>query len=278
MTKTFKLGGDLEVGRLGFGAMRITGSGIWGWPSDRKAARDLLKRVVELNIDFIDTADSYGPETSEYLLAEELSPYKGLVVATKGGLERGGPGNWTTNGRPEHLRVACHNSLRRLEVERIDLYQLHAIDDDVPMEDSLGELVKLQEEGKIRHIGVSNFSVPELERARKIAKVVSVQNRYNLSDRAHEAVVDYCTEHGIGFIPWFPLAAGELTSRSEFQALIDKYEASASQLALAWLLHRSPVMLPIPGTSSIAHLEDNTRARDIQLSSEDAETLSRLAD
>lgn len=187
---TFAIGGDLTVGRLGFGAMRITGAGVWGWPPDRAAARSLLARVAELGIGLIDTADAYGPETSEYLLAEELHPYEGLVIATKGGLERGGPGDWRTNGRSDHLRIACENSLRRLEVETIDLYQLHAIDDDVPLEESVGALVDLQREGKIRHIGVSNFGVAQLERARKLATVVTVQNRYNLADRAHEAVVD----------------------------------------------------------------------------------------
>jgi len=277
MNKTFKIGGDLDVSRLGFGAMRITGAGIWGWPPDRAAAKAVLARAVELGINLIDTADAYGPEISEYLLAEALQPYDGLVVATKGGLERSGPGSWSTNGRPEHLRIACHNSLRRLEVERIDLYQLHAIDDDVPLEESVGALVELQAEGKIRHIGVSNFGVAELERARKLATVVSVQNRYNLADRTHDPVVNYCTEHGIGFIPWFPLAAGELVEREEFQALAQKYDASSGQLALAWLLRRSPVMLPIPGTSSVAHLEQNTASRNIALSDEDFDALSQLA-
>ena len=188
-----------------------------------------------------------------------------------------GPRSWTTNGRPEHLRIACHNSLRRLEVDTIDLYQLHAIDDDVPLEDSLGTLVDLQREGKIRHIGVSNFKVPELDRARAIATVVTVQNRYNLGDREHEPVVDYCAEHGIGFIPWYPLAAGSLTDKPQFQQLASKYQATSSQLALAWLLARAPVMLPIPGTSSVAHLEDNTRAREIALSADDFDALSQLA-
>ncbi len=267
----------MDVGRMGFGAMRITGQGIWGWPADRNAAKALLARVVDLGIQLIDTADAYGPETSEYLLAEALHPYNGLVIATKGGLERGGPQQWSTNGRPAHLKIACENSLRRLEVERIDLYQLHAIDDDVPMEESIGALAELQAEGKIRHIGVSNFSVAELEKARGIVSVVSVQNRYNLGDRQHEAVVDYCTEHGIGFIPWYPLAAGSLVERDTFKDIAAKYDASAGQLALAWLLKRSPVMLPIPGTSSIAHLEQNTAARDIELSDDDFAALTELA-
>ena len=277
MTKTFHIG-DIEVGRLGFGAMRITGSGIWGWPPDRAAARALLARVVELDIQLIDTADAYGPEISEYLLAEALHPYRGLCIATKGGIERSGPGSWTTNGRPDHLKIACHNSLRRLQVDAIDLYQLHAIDDDVPLEESIGALVELQQAGKIRHIGVSNFTVQELERARKLATVVTVQNRFNLVDRKHEPVLDYCTEHGIGFLPWYPLAAGELGRKEELQALAANYQATTGQLALAWLLRRSPVMLPIPGTSSIDHLEENTRAREIELSDQDFATLSRLAD
>jgi len=276
MTETFRIGGDLEVARMGFGAMRITGPGIWGWPGDRNAMHTLLHRVVELGIHLIDTADSYGPETSEYLLAETLHPYSGLVIATKGGLERTGPGHWTTNGRSDHLRVACVNSLRRLEVDCIDLYQLHAIDDEVPLEESLGVLRELQSEGKIRHIGVSNFSVEELERARKLIDVVSVQNLYNLGDRTHDPVVDYCTEHEIGFIPWYPLATGDLSSDERLETIADSYGVSASQVALAWLLQRSPVMLPIPGTSSLAHLEDNVAARDLVLNDEDFASLSMM--
>jgi aryl-alcohol dehydrogenase-like predicted oxidoreductase len=278
MKATFDIGGDLTVNRLGYGAMRITGEGIWGWPADRQRAKRLLGRVVELGIQLIDTADAYGPETSEYLIAEALHPYDGLVVATKGGLERKGPKSWKTNGRPEHLEVACHNSLRRLEVERIDLYQLHAIDDDVPLAESVGALAELQNEGKIRHVGVSNFSVEELKEARTLVDVVSVQNRFNLVDRKHEAVLDYCTEHGIGFIPYFPLAAGDLVDHQDFKVLAEKYDASAGQLALAWLLRRSDVMLPIPGTSSIDHLEQNAKARDIDLSDEDFDALSRIGD
>jgi len=277
MTESFDIGGDLAVSRLGFGAMRITGEGIWGWPKDREAAKRLVRRAVDLGVSLIDTADAYGPETSEYLLAEALHPYDGLVIATKGGLERRGPGEWSTNGRPEHLEIACNNSLRRLEVERIDLYQLHAIDDDVPLEESVGALVDLQKEGKIRHIGVSNFPVPALERARAIADVVPVQNRYNLSDRKHEAVVDYCEAHGIGFIPWYPLATGELTQHETLKEMATKYDASAGQLALAWLLRRAPVVLPIPGTSSVAHLEENVAARDLALDDEDFDRLSALS-
>lgn len=274
MKQTFDIGGELTVRRLGFGAMRITGEGIWGWPKDRDAAKRLLRRAVEIGVNLIDTSDAYGPETSEYLLAEALHPYEGVVIATKGGLERSGPDEWSTNGRPDHLRIACHNSLRRLEVERIDLYQLHAIDDDVPLEESVGALVDLQKEGKIRHIGVSNFPVPALERAQKIAKIVTVQNRFNLSDRKHEAVVDHCEAHGIGFIPWYPLATGALTGSDELETLARKYDASAGQIALAWLLRRSPVMLPIPGTSSIEHLEENFAAEGVALSDEDFEALS----
>jgi aryl-alcohol dehydrogenase-like predicted oxidoreductase len=277
MTDTFRIGGELEVARMGFGAMRVTGPGRWGWPDDRDAMHALLHRVVELGIHLIDTADSYGPETSEYLLAEALHPYDGLVIATKGGLERSGPGIWTTNGRPDHLHVACNNSLRRLEVDCIDLYQFHAIDDDVPLEDSVGALRDLQVEGKIRHIGVSNFTVEELERARKVIEVVSVQNRYNLGDRKHEPVVDYCTQHGIGFIPWFPLATGELNSDERLRSIGAAYGVSPGQVALAWLLQRSPVMLPIPGTSSMAHLEENTAARNLLLSDEDFASLSEMS-
>jgi len=277
MTDTFRIGGDFEVARMGFGAMRITGPDVWGWPGDRKAIHTLLHRVVELGVQLIDTADSYGPEISEYLLAEALHPYDGLLIATKGGLERRGPGIWTTNGRPEHLLIACANSLRRLEVDCIDLYQLHAIDDDVPLEESLGALKQLQVEGKIRHIGVSNFSVEELERARREIEVVSVQNRYNLGYRAHEAVVDYCTEQGIGFIPWYPLATGDLNSNQRLAAIAAAYGVSAGQVALAWLLQRSPVILPIPGTSSLAHLEENFTARDLILSDEVFMSLSVMS-
>lgn len=277
MLMTIKIG-DFEVNRLGFGAMRITGEGIWGWPPDPDDAVALLRRVRDLGINLIDTADAYGPETSEYLIARALKPYDGLVIATKGGLERSGPREWTTNGRPEHLKIACKNSCRRLEVDTIDLYQLHAVDDDVPLEESLGALKDLQDEGFIRHVGISNVNVAQLERAREIVDVVTVQNRYNLVDRKHEAVVDTCTEHGIGFIPWYPLATGDLTDDTRLQEIAGKYEATAGQIALAWLLKRSPVMLPIPGTSSIAHLEQNTTARDIDLSDADFaafETMSR---
>lgn len=273
-SKEFTIGGDLTVGRLGFGAMRITGEGIWGWPDDVDGAKKLLRRVVELGIDLIDTADAYGPEVSEYLIASALGPYPDrLVVATKGGLVRGGPRIWTPDGRPEHLERAVENSLRRLEVERIDLYQLHTVDDDVPLEDSLGVLEAMRQAGKIRHIGVSNFDVEQLERAREVAPIVTVQNRYSLADRSHEPVLKYCENNGIGFIPWFPLQTGSLADDDRLRDIAARHDATAAQIALAWLLQRSPVMLPIPGTSSIAHLEDNTRARELVLSDEDFATI-----
>ena len=275
---SFEIGGDMAVHRLGFGAMRITGEGIWGWPEDREQAKKLLHRVLDLGINLIDTADSYGPEVSEYLIAEALHPYAdGLVIATKGGLTRKGPQQWEADCRPEHLTRAINNSLRRLRVETIDLYQLHTVDDDVPLEDSLGALKEAQDAGKIRHIGISNFSVDQIERAHEVVEVVSVQNRYNIGDREHDPVVDYCTEHGIGFIPWYPLAAGDLAESQEFQEIAEAHDASASQIALAWLLKRSPVMLPIPGTSSIAHLEENTAAREISLSDEEVDRLSEMS-
>lgn len=275
---TFLIGGDLPVPRLGFGAMRICGPGIWGHPDDVDGARALLHRVVDSGVRLIDTADAYGPEVSEYLLADALHPYaEGLVIATKGGLVRGGPQDWARDARPAHLRRALHNSLRRLKVERIDLYQLHAPDPEVPVEDSLGELKRLQEKGLIRHVGVSNFGVELLEKARDIVDVVTVQNRYNLTDRGHEAVVDYCAAHGIGFIPWFPLATGDLARDARLQGIAKAHDATPGQIALAWLLHRAPVMLPIPGTSSIEHLEENCAAADIALTAEQMATLDGLA-
>jgi aryl-alcohol dehydrogenase-like predicted oxidoreductase len=275
---TFDIGGDLTVNRLGYGAMRITGEGVWGWPDDRDEAKRVLRRAVEIGVDFIDTADSYGPEISEYLICDELKPYDDVVIATKGGLHRSGPQAWPRDGRPEHLSRAINNSLRRLEVDTIDLYQLHAPDPDVPLEDSLGALKEAQDAGKIRHIGVSNFSVDLIEEAREIVEVVSVQNRYNLADREHDPVVDYCTEHNIGFIPWYPLNTGELAEDERLREIAQNYDATPSQIALAWLLHRSPVILPIPGTSSVAHLEENTAARDIELSDDDFDTLSQLSE
>ena len=268
---TFTIGGDLEVHRLGYGAMRITGSGIWGPPEDPDEARAVLRRTVELGIDLIDTADSYGPEVSENLIAEALHPYPdGLVIATKGGLERTGPNRWPRNGRPEHLREACEGSLRRLKVDRIDLYQLHSPDENVPYEDSVGALKELQDEGKIRHIGISNVSVAQLEQARALVDVATVQNRYALTDRDSEAVLASCEEHAIGFIPWYPLASGRLADPGgPVDEAARAHDATPSQVAIAWLLRRSPNMLPIPGTSSVAHLEENVAAGDLELSDEE---------
>jgi len=268
------LGGDLIVRRMGYGAMRITGQGIWGDPPDRAKAQAVLRRAVELGVNLIDTADSYGPEVSEKIIAEALHPYPpGLVIATKGGLTRSGPGQWHRNGRPEHLRKACEGSLRRLKMERIDLYQLHAVDSAVPMEDSLGELSRLQTEGKIRHIGLSNVSVEQLQRARKLVPIVSVQNRYNLTDRAAEDVLQVCAREGIGFLPWYPVAAGDLAKPGgPLDRAAKAHAVTPAQVALAWLLLHSPVMLPIPGTSSIAHLEENVAAAALSL--DDGEMLA----
>lgn len=255
----FVIGGDLPVWRLGFGAMRITGKGIWGEPADHSEAIRVLRRVVELGINFIDTADSYGPEVSERLIGEALHPYPaGLVIATKAGFNRLGPDQWTMNGRPEHLRNACEGSLRRLKLERIDLYQLHRIDPSYPAEDQIGTLKDLQAQGKIRHIGLSEVSVAQIRHARKIAPIASVQNRYSLADRAGEDVLAYCERENIGFIPWFPLGAGELAAPGgKLARTAGEMKMTTSQLALAWLLWRSPVMLPIPGTSRVNHLEEN---------------------
>ena len=274
---TITIGGDLAVDRLGFGAMRITGPGIWGPPSDPAGAVALLRRAVELGVDFIDTADSYGPHVSEELIATALAPYDGVVVATKGGLTRSGPGAWGVDGRPERLRAALEGSLRRLAVEQIDLYQLHRPDPAVPFEDSLGVLVEAQQAGKIRHIGLSNVTAGELDQALAIAEIVSVQNRYSALDRGSQAVLDACTQRGIAFIPWFPLAAGEATEADTLAQLAHSHGASPGQIALAWLLAVSPVMVPIPGTSQIAHLEENVAAADIVLSVAEVEALSHQA-
>jgi aryl-alcohol dehydrogenase-like predicted oxidoreductase len=262
------MGGDLKVHRLGFGAMRITGPGIWGEPGNPQEARRVLRRAVEIGVNLIDTADSYGPEVSERLIAEALHPYpSGLVIATKGGLTRQGPNQWAPVGRAEYLRQCVEMSLRRLRVERIDLYQLHRFDPKVPAEETLGALKELQLAGKIRHVGLSEVSVAEIERARKVLPVVSVQNLYNLGNRQSEEVLDYCAKHGLGFIPWFPIAAGELArSGGPLEQIARRHSATVAQLALAWLLHRSPVILPIPGTSSVAHLEENTAAGGLKLS------------
>ena len=277
---TLTIGGDLEVRRQGFGAMRITGDGIWGPPDDPEEAKRLLRRVVELGIDLIDTADSYGPEVSENLIAEALHPYPdGLVIATKGGLLRTGPGRWPSDARPEHLRKACEASLRRLKLDRIDLYQLHSPDSRVPFEDSVGALKGLQDEGKIRHIGISNVSVEELERARAIARVVTVQNRYSLEDRHSEDVLEACEEAEIGFIPWFPLATGRLAeSGGPLDRIAREHDATPAQIALAWLLARSPVMLPIPGTSSVEHLEEDVAALRIELTPEEVAEIGRASE
>jgi len=272
----FAIGGDLQVNRLGFGAMRITGAGVWGPPASRTEAIRVLRRAVELGINFIDTADSYGPHVSEELIAEALHPYPvELLIATKGGFDRPGSGRWIENGRPEHLIAACEGSLKRLRLSRIDLYQLHRIDSKVPAEDQLGALKKLQVEGKIRYIGLSEVSLRQLQHAEKLVDVVSVQNRYSLADRGSEDVLEYCAQNGIGFIPWFPLAAGKLSGPdSSIGRVARKLNAAPSEVALAWLLKRSPVMLPIPGTSKVKHLEENVRAAGLEL---DAAELSDLA-
>lgn len=274
---TFLIGGDMPVHRLGFGAMRITGDGIWGEPKNRGEAIAVLKAAVELGVTLIDTADSYGPEVSERLIAEALYPYpEGLVVATKGGLVRPGPNRWEADGRPEHLRAACEGSLRRLRVERIDLYQLHRPDPEVPLQEQIGTLVDLQREGKIRHIGISNASVQQIEAARKLAAIATVQNLYNLADRDSEDVLEYCTREKIGFIPWYPLATGDLASPGGAVARIAHDRgALAAQVALAWLLAKSPVMLPIPGTSQVSHLRENLEAGSVKLSAQEIEALGR---
>jgi aryl-alcohol dehydrogenase-like predicted oxidoreductase len=276
MTSMFTIGGDLEVRRLGFGAMRITGDGIWGPPDDPEEAKRVLRRAVELGVNLIDTADSYGPDVSENLIAEALHPYpEGLVIATKGGLRRTGPGQWPRDAHPDRLKECCEGSLRRLKLDRIDLYQLHSPDPSVPLEDSLGALKELQDEGKIRHIGVSNVSVEELERSRAVVDVVTVQNRYSLVDRATEDTLDACEAAGIGFIPWFPLAIGDLARPGgPLDEPSRTHDATPSQLALAWLLARSPVVLPIPGTASVAHLEENVAAGELELEPRELELLA----
>ncbi len=273
---TFTLGGDLPVVRLGYGTMQLTGTGVWGYPADRDEAVRVLRRAVELGITFFDTADSYGPEVAEELLRTALHPYADdLVIATKAGLTRQGPDQWTPVGRPEYLRQQCELSLRRLGLERIDLFQLHRIDPQVALEDQVGELKKLQDEGKIRHIGLSEVTVEQIEAAEKVAPIVSVQNLFNLAKRDAEPVLEYAEQHGIGFIPWFPLATGELSKQDgPLAEAATRHDATPSQLALAWLLRRSPVMLPIPGTSSVAHLEDNAAAAGISLTDEEFEALT----
>jgi aryl-alcohol dehydrogenase-like predicted oxidoreductase len=272
---TFLIGGDHEVTRLGFGAMRITGPGIWGEPADRDEALAVLRELPQLGVDFIDTADSYGPFVSEDLIAEALAPYAdGTTVATKAGLTRQGPNRWLSVGRPEYLRQCCEMSLRRLKVETIDLYQLHRIDAKVDRDEQFAELAALQADGKVRHLGLSAVTVEEIEAAGEHFEVATVQNPFNLVSRDGEDVLDYCTEHGIGFIPFFPLAAGHLADPGGAVAQIaDAHEATPGQVALAWLLQRSPVMLPIPGTSSLAHLRDNVAAASLRLTGDEVATL-----
>jgi len=274
---TWKLGGDLPVNRLGFGAMRITGEGIWGWPPDRNNALKVLKSAVELGVNLIDTADAYGPETSELLISEALYPYpKGLVIATKGGLTRPGPSQWVPNGRPEHLKQAVEMSLKRLRLERIDLYQLHTIDPRVPLEASLGALKEMQDAEKIRHVGLSNVSPEEIVRARKILPIVSVQNQYNIEDRKWEKTLIYCEKESLGFMPWSPIGGARgLKPDNALERAAKAHSASVVQVAIAWLLQRSPVMLPIPGTSSIAHLEENVAAAKLKLTPAEWKAIER---
>lgn len=275
----FKIGTDRSIHRLGFGAMRITGPGIWGEPQDRDEAIRVLRRAIELGINFIDTADSYGPEVSERIIAEALYPYpKDLVIATKAGFDRPGPDQWRENGRPEHLRAACDGSLQRLRLDRIELFQLHRIDPKVPAEDQLGTLKDLQAQGKIRHIGLSEVSVAQIEHARTIVPIVTVQNRYSLADRGSEDVLEYCERENIGFIPWFPLGSGKLSSAGSVLArTASQLKVTTSQLALAWLLGRSPVILPIPGTSKVAHLEENVAAVSLKLDEKAEREIGDLA-
>jgi pyridoxine 4-dehydrogenase len=266
--KTFRIGGDLEVNRLGFGAMRLTGKGIWDEPKDTAEAKRVLKRAVDLGVNFVDTADSYGPDVSERLIGEALSPFpKGLVVATKGGLTRQGPDQWLPVGRPEYLAQQVEMSLRLLKTTVIDLWQLHRIDPKVPVEESLGAIAKLQQEGKIRHIGLSEVKPAEIDQARKVVDIVSVQNRYNVGDREHEDVLEYCEEHRMAFIPWYPVAAGKLAQPGgKLDTIAKQHGATVAQLSIAWLLYHSPVTLPIPGTSSVEHLEENMKSDAISLS------------
>jgi aryl-alcohol dehydrogenase-like predicted oxidoreductase len=275
----FLIGNELRVTRLGFGAMRITGDGVWGEPPDRAEAVRVLRRSVELGINFIDTADSYGPGVSEEIIAEALHPYPAdLVIATKGGYERPGPNQWVENGRPEHLTSACEGSLRRLRLDRIDLYQLHRIDPKVPAEDQLGTLKDLQTQGKIKHIGLSEVSVRQIQHARTIVPIVSVQNRFSVADRGSEDVLEYCEKEKMGFIPWFPLAAGRVSGpESAISRIAARWRASPSQVALAWLLARSPVMLPIPGTSKVEHLEENVAAVELKIDANKMLDLDRMA-
>jgi pyridoxine 4-dehydrogenase len=270
----FKIGENLSVNRLGFGAMRITGDGIWGWPKDRAEALRVLKRAVELGVNLIDTADAYGPETSELLIAEALHPYpKGLVIATKGGLTRPGPGQWVPNGRPDYLKQCVDKSLKRLKLERIDLYQLHRIDSKVPAEDSLGAIKEMRDAGKIRFVGLSEVGPEEIERARKIVPIATVQNRYNVDDRKWDNTLKHCEKEGLGFMPWSPVGGGRTLKDSALEIVAKEQNATVYQVAIAWLLQRSPVMLPIPGTSSVKHLEENVAAGKLRLTEAQMKTL-----
>src|SRR5204862_1005298 len=272
---TFQLGGDLLVNRLGFGAMRLTGEGIWGWPPDRENAKKVLRRAVELGVNFIDTADAYGPETNELLIAEALYPYpKGLVIATKGGNTRPGPGQWVPDGRPEYLAQAVDKSLKRLRLERIDLWQLHRIDPHVPVEESLGAIKEAQQAGKIRHVGLSEVSPEEIERASKVVPIVSIQNRYNFDDRKWENALAYCEKENLGFLPWAPVGGNRGLSGSALEAMAKAHSATVYQVALAWLLQRSPVMLPIPGTQNLKHVEENCAAPKLKLTPEEWKSLA----
>jgi pyridoxine 4-dehydrogenase len=279
MNKTLKIGNELEVNRLGFGSMRLTGKGIWGEPNDPEEARRVLKRAVELGVNFIDTADSYGPDVSERLIGEALAPFpKGLVVATKAGLTRQGPDKWTPDGRPDYLVKEVEKSLRLLKTDVIDLWQLHRIDPKVPLEQSLAPIAKLKQQGKIRHIGLSEVKPADIDRARKVVEIVSVQNLYNVGDRQHEDVLEYCERHNIAFIPWFPVAAGKLARPGgKLDEIAKRHGASVAQLSIAWLLHRSAVMLPIPGTSSVAHLEENMKAALVRLTEAEMNEIEKAA-
>ncbi len=276
--KTYTIGGDLTVNRLGFGAMRITGKGVWGPPKDKAEAIRILQKTVELNVDFIDTADSYGPNVSEELIAEALYPYKnGLVIATKGGLTRTGPDQWPINSSPEHLKEALEGSLKRLKLEQIDLYQLHRIDPNVPFEETLEFLKKAQQEGKIKHIGLSEVTIENIKKAQEFVEIVSVQNMYSVDNRKWEAELQYCAENKIAFIPWYPLNGGNEDGMEKITALAEKKNATVQQVALSWLLHHSPNILLIPGTSSIKHLEENMKTAAIELTEDDLKELENLS-
>jgi aryl-alcohol dehydrogenase-like predicted oxidoreductase len=275
---TFAIGGELVVHRLGFGAMRITGDGVWGPPPDPENAKAVLRRAVELGVNLIDTADAYGPHISEELIAEALYPYpEGMVIATKGGLQRPSREEWVPDGRPAHLKRACEGSLRRLRLQRIDLYQLHRPDPHVPYEESVGAMKELRDEGKIRHVGVSNVNRMQLAAARSVVEIATVQNRYSVTDRAWQGTVDECAREGLGFFPWSPLAAGELAEGGPLREIADRHGATPFQVAIAWLLHASPVMLPIPGTSSLQHLEENVAAAGLELTGDELGALDAFA-